>query len=377
MKSLSPYALLGLLVLACSPLYAESEHDRNRGHEPAGAVYTMDNNSAGNNVLAFIRRSDGSLSHPSIYSTQGRGTGAGLGNQGAIQLSRDGRWLAVVNAGSDEISLFSVTRDGLRLTDKTSSGGNRPISLTLHGNLLYVLNAGGSIPGGKDSIAGFVMVGGHLYHLEDSEQLLSQENAGPAEILFTRDGNNLVVTEKATGRIDTFQMGDDGVPLDAKSFISPVPTPFGFTVGRNDRLFVTQANGGAANPGGSSLSSYTVSDEGDLTLISPSVGTTQTAACWVTLSVDERFAYTANTPNASISSFAVSPSGALTLIAGQAAAASGPTDLRPSVDGRFLYSLNTGNGSIGAFSIAKSNGRLTPIQGATGLPATVNGLAVR
>ena len=40
-------------------------------------------------------------------------------------LSEDGRWLLVANAGSDELSLFAVQPDGLRLADWAGSGGTR------------------------------------------------------------------------------------------------------------------------------------------------------------------------------------------------------------------------------------------------------------
>ena len=205
-------------------------------HAPVvGAVYTMDNASAGNNVWAFGRRPDGSLTSPTVYPTQGTGTGAGLGNQGAVQLSRDGHWLFVCNAGSDEISVFAVTPRGLVLTDKANSQGHQPVSIALHGILVYVLNAGGAVSGGADSIAGFVFAQGKLLHLPDASYSLSADNTGPADIAFTRDGENLVVTEKATGIIDTFQVGADGLVNGSSTFVSPVPTPFGFAVGRRGR----------------------------------------------------------------------------------------------------------------------------------------------
>ena len=49
-------------------------------------------------------------------STGGRGTGKPhLASAGSVVLSDDGRWLLVVNAGSDEVSLFAGQPDGLRL----------------------------------------------------------------------------------------------------------------------------------------------------------------------------------------------------------------------------------------------------------------------
>ena len=113
------------------------------GDNVIGQVYTMTNSPAGNAVLAFNRAADGSLTPARSYSTGGTGTGAGLGNQGGVILV--GRWLAAVNAGSNDVSLFAVNGDGsLSLTDRVSSGGTMPISVTISGNLLYALNAGGN-----------------------------------------------------------------------------------------------------------------------------------------------------------------------------------------------------------------------------------------
>ena len=44
----------------------------------AGAVYTIDNAAAGNNVWRFDRLSDGTLMLSGNFSTQGKGTGSGL-----------------------------------------------------------------------------------------------------------------------------------------------------------------------------------------------------------------------------------------------------------------------------------------------------------
>src|SRR5262245_1286171 len=103
--------------------------------EEGGAIYTMDN-AAANHVLVFPRGVHGQLTAAGSFDTGGAGTGAGLSSQGAVLLSRDNRWLFVCNAGSSEISVFAVTRNGLSLTDKTSSGGQMPVSLALRHNLL-------------------------------------------------------------------------------------------------------------------------------------------------------------------------------------------------------------------------------------------------
>src|SRR6266508_1234837 len=59
----------------------------------AGAVYTLTNSPFGNAVAVFDRAGDGSLAAAGTYATGGSGTGAGLGSQGAVVLSADGRRL--------------------------------------------------------------------------------------------------------------------------------------------------------------------------------------------------------------------------------------------------------------------------------------------
>src|SRR5215831_9260709 len=95
-----------------------------------GAVYTM-TNAVPNAVIVYDRSSNGLLTQAGEFATGGNGTGMGLGNQGAVVLSRNNRWLFVVNAGSNSVSVFDVLPDGLRLTDVASSGGATPISVTV------------------------------------------------------------------------------------------------------------------------------------------------------------------------------------------------------------------------------------------------------
>src|SRR5262249_12773720 len=301
-----------IFALALLPSVVFADADRAN----TGAVYTMDNSVAGNNVLAFHRSADGSLTSAGAFSTGGTGTDTGLGHQGALILSRDGRWLFACNAGSNEISVFAVTRGSLSLSDKVNSEGQRPISLTLRDNLLYVLNAGG-LAGGVDNITAFQFHSGSLLHIPGSTRALSADNTDPAQVSFTSDGDVLVVTEKATGIIDTFTVGDDGLVNGRRTFSSPIPTPFGFAAGRRSRIFVSEANGGT--PDGSSVSSYEVSDDGELVAVSSAVPTHQTAACWVVRTRNQRFAYDSNTGSGTISGYRVAPSGTLQLLNSHAA----------------------------------------------------------
>jgi 6-phosphogluconolactonase (cycloisomerase 2 family) len=293
-------------------------------------------------------------------------------------LSHDGRWLFVCNAGSDEISVFATGPGSLQLVDKVSSGGRVPLSLTLHRNLLYVLNAAGLV-GDKDNMTGFLFAGDRLVALPESTRSLSGDNTGPAQVSFTEHGTVLIVTERLTGLIDTFALDDDGLATTHKTFQSRGPTPFGFAVGRSDRIFVSEANAGVAN--GSSASSYTVSDTGDLEVISGAVPTEQSAACWLTLSHDGRFIYTANAASGTMSGFSVAPDGALQLldpngVTAVTGAGSHPADMAESHDGRFLFALANGNGTLGAFHVTVS-GSLQSLGFKGGIPTSAAGLAAR
>jgi len=365
---------LTALVLALLPGTLRADGDSSN----PGSVYTMDNAASGNHVLTFQRAADGSLSPAGSFATGGTGTGGGLGNQGAVLLTRDGRWLFACNAGSHEISVFAATPHGLLLTDKVGAEGRRPISLTLCHNLLYVLNAGGAV-GHADNITGFQFDAGKLVPIPGSTQALSAVSTGPAQVSFTQDGDVLVVTEKGTGIIDTFTLGDDGLVDGHKMFASPVPTPFGFAVGREGHIFVSEANGGALNA--SSVGSFEVSEDGNLTAISSAVPTMETAACWVVLTRNEHHAYASNTGSGTISGYRVRPDGSLQLlnadgITGRTGVGSTPIDLALTRDSRYLYSLNSGDGTIGAF-LVNADGSLQALPGLSGLPAGANGLAAR
>jgi 6-phosphogluconolactonase (cycloisomerase 2 family) len=339
--------------------------------DDGGAVYTMDNAAGANHVLVFHRGENGGLTSTGSFVTGGAGAGAGLSSQGAVLLSRDNHWLFVCNPGSSEVSAFAVTRQGLTLTDKVDSGGQMPVSLALRHNLLYVLNAGGSA-GDKDNITAFIFANGRLLALPGSTRALSADNTGPAQVSFTREGGTLVVTERLTSLIDTFDVGDDGVTVSHKTFQSAGTTPFGFDVGRENRLFVSEAGTGSA-------SSYLVSEDGDLAVISGAVPTTQKAPCWLLASHDGRFVYTANAGSGSISGFRVGHNGSLELLDADGRTAvtgngSHPVDMAQSHDGRFFYALANGDGTLHGFRV-RENGALDPITVVNGIPASAGGLA--
>lgn len=338
------------------------------------AVYTLTNGAAGNAVLIFSAGANQQVVQQSV-STGGTGTGAGLGSQGALISSPDGRWLFAVNAGSGSIASLAIRPHGLELIDTIGSGGQQPISLTLHGSLLYALNAGGA-----GSISGFkVDQHGRLQALANSTRPLSSGAAGPAQVSFGPRGRQLIVTEKATSRLSVYQVGHDGLASGPMTTPSHGMTPFGFAITRRGLVIVSEAFGGA--PGASAASSYWLRSGGHLHLVTGSAPTQQTAACWVVATGNGRYAYTTNTGSSSISGYQVNADGRLKLLNASGVTATTGPGTRPidaSIDrgNRLLVTINGGAaGSLSAFTIG-SGGSLTPLTTIGNLLPTVVGLTI-
>lgn len=340
-----------------------------------GVVLTASNTTDRNRVIVWRRAPDGHLTLVRKVRTGGRGTGDGLGNQGGLSLSANGRWLTVVNAGSDDISQFRLDGTTLRRTDVVRSRGDRPTSVASHGDLVYVLNAGGA--GG---IQGFRRTAdGRLIAIAGSKRPLSGAGVDPAQIGFSRDGGWLIVTEVASDRISRYRVDADGVAHGPFVRTSPGAEPFGFDVTPSGIVIVSEAGDHLA--GASSMSSYRVTPGGRLKVISAAVPTQETAACWVAVTPDGRYAYETNTPDGSITGFRIAADGSLSILDanGRTAltgAGSAPIDLDTSADGRFLYVLLAGTDRIAVFAIDADDGSLRPEPGIAA-PRSANGLVVR
>ena len=122
-------------------------HNGFDGDHHGGFVYTTTNDPSGNAVLVFRRNHDGTLTQGPTVSTGGTGIAAQppfgfpiVDSSGSMALADDGQLLFVVNDGDNTISALRATGNGLRLADRASSGGVLPVSLTVHGHLLYVVN---------------------------------------------------------------------------------------------------------------------------------------------------------------------------------------------------------------------------------------------
>jgi 6-phosphogluconolactonase (cycloisomerase 2 family) len=368
-------ALLATLVvapmaLAVSALPA-SAHDggasHGHGHGDEGrspTIYTSTNAAAGNELLSLTRTSDGNLAVTGRVATGGTGTGGGLGSQGAVATSEEGDVVLVADAGSDQVSAFARgERGSLRLLNVASSGGDQPVSVTVHDDTVYVLNAG------DGTISGLRLGRGGLRPIAGSTRSIT--GAAGAQVSFTPSGRQLVVTEKATNTIDVFPVGRDGRAGAPVANPSNGATPFGFAFDEASHLIVSNAAGGAR--GASSVSSYRVGRDGHLVVLDGPVATGQSAACWVVTT--EAFAYTTNTGSGTVSGLGIGNRGDLALLdADGVTATTGTTPIDAVVAGGDLYTLNSTSHTITVHGIG-DQGALTLEGSATDLPAGVVGLA--
>src|SRR5437773_9377077 len=108
-----------------------------------GHVSVNDNTAGTNTIGGFDEHADGSLTPlaGSPFAAGGAGTGAAIGSQGSIQTTPDGNWVLAADAGSNQISVLAVGNDGSLSPapgSPVSSGGIEPVSIAVHGGLVYV-----------------------------------------------------------------------------------------------------------------------------------------------------------------------------------------------------------------------------------------------
>lgn len=345
-----------------------------------GAVYAMTNALEGNEIAAYSRAHDGTLTLDGYYATGGLGVGAttepvdALGSSAPLILSPNQRWLLAVNAGSDEISVFRVRPHGLLLVDVVPSGGLHPASLTLHGDLLYVLNSGG-----EGNITGFELRhDGRLVPIAGSTRSLDVGGTNPpfflvspAQVGFDPRGDFLVVTIKGTDEIRVYPVDFEGLPsAEPVTTISHGSTPFGFDFDQRGRLIVAEPFGNASPgvPNTSAASLYRIRRDGSLDLLSASVENGQTASCWLVST--GRYAYLTNNATDNVSGYRIGRDGTLSLLDQDGVAGltgHAPVDAALTPNGRFLYNVDAGSGTISMFRI-KANGSLISLGEVGGLP---------
>jgi 6-phosphogluconolactonase len=332
-------------------------------------VYVDDNTGGVNTIAGFDRHPDGTLTPiaGSPFVAGGVGTGKGIPSQGALQLSADGRYLLAVDAGSNQISVLRIKPDGSLGQvggGPVDSGGVNPVSIAVHGDLVYVANAGTAASVGETNYTGFTLnPGGHLSALAGSTVALP-DGSQPGDVLFNSDGSKLVGARIATSLIDSFTVGADGLLTAAPGspFAAQGLGPFGseFRPTNPSQLFVSNAHNG---PGAGSVSAFSDATDGTLTPIGTSpFADNQTAPCWVEISHDGRYLFAVNTASKTISSYAIGSDGSLALLQSTpalTAPAATPEDARLSPDGTSLWVVDPSADTISGFTV--NGGTLTEL----------------
>jgi len=151
------------------------------------AVFVQTDNPSGNQVVAYHRAPGGILTPAGTYATGGRGgilAGSAvdhLASQGSLGYDPRHSLLYAVNAGSDTVSVFAVTGDRLALRQVLGSGGSFPVSVAVHGDLVYVLNALG---GGR--LQGYRVFGGFLVPIPGSGRALGLDPTASPQFTNSR-----------------------------------------------------------------------------------------------------------------------------------------------------------------------------------------------
>ncbi|HWZ42656.1 MAG TPA: beta-propeller fold lactonase family protein [Candidatus Saccharimonadales bacterium] len=359
-------------------------------------MYIETNGNPDNQIIAFYRHGDGTLTEAGRFSSGGSGTGLALPDfsTGGITLSTIGnrQFVLVTNAGSNDVSVLSVQAHGLTIVSKAPSGGVLPVSLTQHGKFVYVVNeATGNINGYT------IAADGQLTEIHGSSRGLSGgANSSAIQVLFNNGGTTLAVTEQNPDAIDIFEVDPEtGLAAGPRRNASVGVEPFGMIFDQFDDLLVTEGTQGGPI---ASMSSYDVKNSGELRTISGAVQTPHPFTCWIALTNANafeggQFGFTANFGDSTISSYFVRPNGSLVLKQAVAATTrstpnAGAIDESVSSDGAFLYVTDLGftsdgtnhfiplPGSVNVYAIS-ADGALIPIQQVSGLPHNVMGSAAR
>jgi hypothetical protein len=337
-------------------------------HQSNGTVFVQTDNTTSNSVVRYERTRSGGLRQDGIFPTGGRGGVLGgsqvdhLASQGS--LVRLGDHLYAVNAGSNTITNFKITRWGLLREQVISSGGEFPVSIAASPDAVYVLNArsGGSIQGYRN-------IEGHLIKVDSwNRQLGFDPNATPeftstpAQIGFAPGNRELIITTKGDGSsVETFRVGAFGWPARRPTVTTlPGRAPFGFDFDRTGHLVLTEA-------GTNSVATFRLRHDGTVGLRDRAL-TGQQATCWVV--VDRHTAYVSNAGSATVTSYRIRANGDIVPLQTVSTHA-GTVDAAVSRDGRNLYVQTGAEGKVDAFAIGRG-GRLERI-GSVTVPGGVGG----
>jgi hypothetical protein len=334
------------------------------------AVFVQTDNLTGNAIVAYQRAENGTLIQAATYPTGGLGGQlAGsvvdhLASQGSLAYDAQNQLLYAVNAGSNTVSVFAVYGDQLALRQTIASGGKFPSSITVHDNVVYVLN---SLDGGR--LQGFDVVSGHLVAIPGSTRPLKLTTSEepvfvhtPGQVAFSPSGSQLIVTTKASGSdVDVFSVAPNG-QLSSTPVVNPEggSVPFAVSFNHDGGLVLAEAAGYVA--------SFTLGAGGELSQLDQ-VATNQAATCWIVRAQGRD--YTSNAGSGTLTEFQPSEGGALLTDLGNTPTDGGTVDAASTASGSFIYVQTGAAGIVDEFAVG-AQGALTEI-GSVTVPGAAGG----
>lgn len=330
-------------------------------------VYTNNDQVTANSISAFSVDTNGSLSpiSGSPLATDGAGHGSGLYSANRIVVVKN--FLFASNAGSNDVSAFTIDPGTGVLTavsgspfstdafdDTTHSGIS--LAATPDGKFLYAGSTGlnsqftsGSITifsinsttGALTMVGTPVAAGGAVYGMKISP-----------------DGKFLAVALFQTSQIAVYAIQTDGTLQDVAN------SPFTLSSGAATGVDINCA-GNLLFAGGNSgnIYAFSIASDGQLTAVAGSpFATGITSNQVVALSTDDSTLFSSNQGGNTVTAFSAGTDGSLTVPGTSAGAGTGafyPGGLSVSEDGSFLYAADTavtgGFGGISTFTLDGSS----------------------
>ncbi len=293
-----------------------------------------------------------------VYNTAGKlvqtistkGQGGASGNAGGIEV--EGNLVAVVNYGSNNVSLFERGFNGLQLTQVVTTTA-KPVSVAFGMGHLYVL--------GATEVESHWMFGAFASPVADGMVKLLVADGSAAQVVVAN--RQLVITEKSN-MVETVSLSANGAINGTAAMVKNIPsnvnTPFGmFARGNDAYVTIAHANEISLVRNGSVL---TVTGSG-----------TQMAPCWLTL--EGPFLFSSNSPSMSISRYAVYGQKIVQDAAVAATLGGDPTDI--TFAGGMIAVID-GTSTVTHLSMfsVDEDGNLTLMQAADTITGAANGVGI-
>ncbi len=335
MKVTSYIAALALLIGGAISIPTHAQ-DRN-------FLVVTASNTPTNNLLVY------NSANQLIQTLLTGGNGGVAGNAGGIATSGDR--LAVVNFGSNNVSIFVHSDEGFRLTQVVPTASS-PLSVAFGHGHLYIL--------GATAVESHQVFDFGVSPEIDGEAALLHADGSAAQVGVLY--HQLIISEKSNA-IETINLASDGAVDGSATLVQNIPSnvnaPFGL-VTRDNEAYVTIAH---ANE---------ISLVRNDTVLTVTGSGTQSAPCWVAL--DGPYLFSANSPSMSVSRYLVYGTH---IVQAEAVAASfngKPTDI---IYRNGLLGVIDGAGTVSHLSVfdVDGDGNLT-LRGVSTITSAANGVAI-